>query len=276
MRITALAVPPDFERSRAVFVAWSEPSPGGGEMLNITRYRELAGTLGEGATIVNGLPLPPNGTAPMAVDDAGFVYVALPVARASTDTPDIAALEGFILRFDFDGGVPPTNPSTSPVWAHGYSRPAALVWEGAARVLWLAGTDPRWPSPVSWLAVDAGDGVEWPRRPLQVAVPSSASPSTGALPLLTVTTDSDPARTKRLWLVQGADDFRWTALGQGQDSLRLDPLSIEGLGPVAGLADGPDDSLTVIRETDAGQAASEIWLLTPVAPGLSGIRNPAR
>ena len=76
-RITGLAIPPDYARSRAVFVAWSESLPDGSERLNVTRYRELLGTLAEGAAILTGLPIPPEGSAPIAIDDRGRLYVAL-------------------------------------------------------------------------------------------------------------------------------------------------------------------------------------------------------
>jgi hypothetical protein len=83
-RVTGIAVPPDFGQTRTVFIAWTQPSRSGGETLNITRYRELLGTLGEGATIVTGLPVSSGLAAPIAIDDQGLIYVALPIREGPT------------------------------------------------------------------------------------------------------------------------------------------------------------------------------------------------
>src|SRR4030095_6547475 len=54
-QLTGLAIDTQFEKSQSVFIAWTELVRGV-PVLNITRYRELRNVLGEGATIVTGLP----------------------------------------------------------------------------------------------------------------------------------------------------------------------------------------------------------------------------
>jgi len=257
-RITALAVPPDFERSRAVFVAWSERSRSGGETLSVTRYREVAGIFGEGATIVTGLPLPPGGAAPIAIDDRGLVYLALPAMKVPDDTPDVAALSHMILRFGSDGSVPATNPQASPVIAHGYANPSSLVWDADARRLWLSGTDPRW-GVVSRLDVEKDDRVDWPWLPSPVVTASQASPEVRAL-ALTAPSGSDQSR--HVWLLQDGQGPQRAALVPDRGPLRFSVAQMEALGQVVGVAAGMRGSLLVVSQSETG-GVSDLWRLIP-------------
>lgn len=118
------AVPaPDFATNRLVYLSLAERLPDGRREMRIARYREVGDTLGEAATLVAGLPLPPDGALPFTVDADGRLYVAV---------------RSKILRFDRDGGVPRDNPNASPEFAHGYERPSALAWSVAGQELWLA------------------------------------------------------------------------------------------------------------------------------------------
>jgi len=256
-RITALAVSPDYTRSRAVFVAWSEPSRDGGETLNVTRYREVAGIFGEGATIVTGLPLPLGGAAPIAIDDRGLVYVALPAMRGPDDKPDVAALSQMILRFDSDGSVPATNPQASPVIAYGYASPSSIVWDAVARRLWLSGTDPRW-GPVSTLEIEGYDRADWPWLPSPAVPASQASSAVSAL-ALTAASSSD--RSRHVWLLQEAGDPQRAAVDPNHGLLRFNPVEVEMLGQVRGVAAGTRGSLLVVSQSGAG--GSELWRLIP-------------
>lgn len=131
-KIVGLAVEPDFESSRAIFVAWTSASRNGVD-LNITRYRELHNTLAEGAVIASGLPFADERRAPLVVDGDGLLYVALPsTARAPSA----------ILRLTRDGFVPPSNPALSPAIGDGFARPADLAIDVATGRMWISGADP--------------------------------------------------------------------------------------------------------------------------------------
>ena len=56
-----LVLDPAFTDTRFVYVGVVEASPDGSRELDIVRYREVANTLGQGAVIVAGLPLPVTG-----------------------------------------------------------------------------------------------------------------------------------------------------------------------------------------------------------------------
>src|SRR5262245_63378005 len=109
--------------------------------MGITRYREVAGTLGESATIVSGLSFREDAIAPMAVDREGYLYVALPAPAdtAGLNSDAIAEQTGRVLRFTRDGLVPPTNRGASPVIAEGYATPRGLAVDAQQGRLWLAG-----------------------------------------------------------------------------------------------------------------------------------------
>jgi hypothetical protein len=256
-RITGLAISRDFDLSRLLFVAWTEPSLAGGETLNITRYRELGGTLGEAATIVTGLPLTPGRAAPIALDDQGLIYVALPEASATAGAAGTTAWNNSILRFDADGRVPSANPTSSPVIAHGYAHPTSLVWQSAGGELWLSGSDPRWPSPLSTLRIDF-DHPEWPWVPSPVDVNRAGLAETP--PLLAAPAGSSPADLQQIWLLQGDGVARRATRTPGHGAVRFEAARLDRLGPVVALSKGLGRDLLLAAKSSE---TSEIWRLTP-------------
>jgi hypothetical protein len=261
-RIAGLAIPPDFERSHLVFVAWSEPSDNGSEVLHISRYRELQGVLGEGAVIVTGLPLAPGERAALAIDRDAFVYVALPASGGPTGG---AASNGAILRFNPDGTVPDVNPYQSPIIAHGYDHPASLVWDDGTRSLWLSGSDSRWSSPVSTLQIEPDARRQWPWLPAQAESLASQSPAHG-FPLLAVTTGSDQGRSRYLWLAEGSESLARAALAAGRRSPgRAAAIAFDQLGGVVAITDDRADQLIVVtrRPLSSGIDTWGIWRLSP-------------
>ena len=100
-RLLSIAIDGSSSDRASVFVAWSEVTADGRTRLNVTRYREVAGTLGEGAAIITGLHFAQGASAPIAVDGRGLLYVAVP-APATDD-------HGMVLRFTRDGFVPEIN-----------------------------------------------------------------------------------------------------------------------------------------------------------------------
>jgi hypothetical protein len=135
-QIVGLAADSSFEQTRAFFVAWTEESRRGGSVLNITRYREINHSLGEGARIVTGLPIPADAPAPLAVGRDGLLYVAIPGDPNARHGPG-SALSGSLFRFDRDGLTPATNPRPQPLIASGFTHPSTLMFDLESRRLWL-------------------------------------------------------------------------------------------------------------------------------------------
>ena len=251
-RIVDIAVPPDFEQTRTVYVALSEPSRNGGEALRITRYRELAGALGEGATVVAGLPLPAGAFAPLAIDEGGLIYVALPAAASNGD-PTVAGLSHFVLRFNPDGTLPSENPGPSPVIAQGYGRPSAIAWNRGSKELWLSGVDDRSLPAVSTLRIE--DASVWPVIP----VPATGDPR--ELSTVSSLALTHHERSGQLWLV--TDGVLRRAMLAVQPPLRLDAIVLPGMEVIGRISASADGSLVVATVPGPGRP-SEVWRLNPV------------
>jgi hypothetical protein len=170
LRVTDVLVDPSFARNRFVFVGIVGPRKDGSNELRIVRYRELNNQLGEAAIVIPGLPLGQSNRAPVAVDDAGHLFVALPGSGDSA----IDRRAGVVLRFKTDGTVPQANRNGSPIVAYGFASPVALAWDATTQRLWLSGTDPQMRSPIANLSMRESDR-EWPLvpRPAEVSRPAS-------------------------------------------------------------------------------------------------------
>jgi hypothetical protein len=256
--VASLALPPDFEQSHAVFVGWTEDRPGPSEILSVTRYREVRGILGEGATIVTGLPVPDGGIPLVAIDDQGLVYVALPAATSSIATADAATPRGSILRFDADGRVPAANPRTTPVVAQGYSTPSSLVFDGAGRQLWLAGSDPALASPVSQLPTDFERANEWPRRPMQIPTKDAQLSTPPGLAVLTT------GAARHAWWIRRDGGAERGSISSSAGAPFADRRGLGGISHIVAIAPGPSqDVILVTRAGGPSDPISTMWRLVP-------------
>ena len=125
-RISALALDPRFAATHRVLVGETRTTERG-RLLDVVRYREVNGLLGEPAVVVVGLRLEGSGDVHLAMDEQGDIFVALP-----GPTPAVA---GSLLRFGIDGSVPRDNPSSSPAVGAGPAAPKALAAVGVG-MLW--------------------------------------------------------------------------------------------------------------------------------------------
>jgi hypothetical protein len=189
-QLTGLAIDTQFEKSRSVFVAWTDLARGV-PVVNITRYREVGNTLGEGATIVTGVPVTSSSPTPLAVDADGLVYVAVPADRRASE-PRFAGGAGTVMRFDRDGRVPSSNQSASPIVTAGYATPLALAIDRSTRTVWLTGRDDRESGEVAVFNIPALSRGTWPRQPVEqpligstqvesIAIDETLSARTGAV-----------------------------------------------------------------------------------------------
>jgi hypothetical protein len=164
-RIVGLAVDPNFERTRLVFVAWTEAERDGRFSLTITRYREGNNVLGEGARLVSGLAIPDGAIVPLAVDNGGLLYVALPASSTAAQGQIEPPFGGAILRFDLDGLTPRGNPRLSPVIASGYWQPTTLAVDGTNQRVWLGGRSATGAWSLASFSTTRLDAERWPVQP---------------------------------------------------------------------------------------------------------------
>lgn len=125
-RISAVALDPRFAATHRVLVGETRTTERG-RLLDVLRYREVNGILGEPAVVVVGLRLEGSGDVHLAMDEQGDIFVASPGPAP--------AVAGSLLRFGIDGSVPRDNPSSSPMVGAGPAIPKALAAVGAG-VLW--------------------------------------------------------------------------------------------------------------------------------------------
>jgi glucose/arabinose dehydrogenase len=131
----SVAVAPDFEQSRHVFVAYAVRSGDGPRPGRIVRFRDVGGTLGEPAVVVDDLPR--TGRAPLVrFGPDGAMYVATDVVEAR-DAEDLGALAGKVLRFTVSGATPRDNPfGASPVFVAGLRGRHDFDWARSSGELW--------------------------------------------------------------------------------------------------------------------------------------------
>jgi hypothetical protein len=158
-RIVGLAADSQFARTHSLFMAWTEEASSEDAHVNVTRYREANNTLGEGAQIVTRLASRSGAMVPLAVDDAGLLYMALPGVNQG------APFGGAVLRVDRDGLTPSANPRLLPVVSAGFAEPTALGLDVASRRIWLGGTSAGRPV-IANVAIPSADTEPWPLQPV--------------------------------------------------------------------------------------------------------------
>jgi hypothetical protein len=250
-RLVSLVTAQDFNQTHFVYVGWSELASGGQEVFRITRYREVQGILGEGATIVANLPIPAQAHVPIGVDDHGLVYVALP---AALNNPDVS---GSVLRFDPSGVVPSTNPLSSPVVASGYASPSGLAWDTNNRQMWLAGSDAGIAGPVVTLPISANGQVGHLTVPMLGL--SDSNDASSSLPAISISASGQ--RDPRFWLVQQPGSVYRGILHAGGSTFIRMPM--DALGVARTVSESLTGRILVVTgQTDTPNGTS-IWQLVP-------------
>jgi len=138
----SLAVAPDFESTRHVFVSYVALDAGGARAGRVVRLREAGGTLGDPAVILDSLPA--GARAPRIRFSAdGALYVGT-TAVDTRDADDLGSYAGKILRFTAAGGTLSDNPTrSSPVFSSGHRGRLDFDWEPASQGLWSVEAGPR-------------------------------------------------------------------------------------------------------------------------------------
>ena len=179
-----LVVDPAFHETRAVYLSELERGANGQVELTVARYREIQGRLGQRAPIVSGVLVPEGRTAPLAVDNAGNLYVAIPSSSGVGVRHDLYA--GTILRFRADGNVPPDAPAASPVFAAGIADPRALLLDLPSGNVWVAGFNGTNAASVAFVEAGPAAAAPWPRplRAVTTASPQAPRGDGGSPPLI--------------------------------------------------------------------------------------------
>lgn len=240
--LESIARDADFDTSRHIY-AGVATTHHEGRRLSIVRFREVAGTIGEAATIVPDILIPPIGDATVSVGLDHHLYVALPDVDMTDDDGS-----GAVLRFDLSGAAKGLNIA-SPLVSRSNPRPTRLAWNGGQ--LWLAGLPGSHPA---LARIDTGSdslphllrpAVVDARLPIETAMgvrdlaslPASADEHTSSLLLLL----ENPRRIVRL-IVEGSAQSA-ADLHVGEIVPEAVTASRTGDLYVAGVPDGSDTSV---------------------------------
>lgn len=136
----AIAIDPEFERTRFVYLVYTSVSRFGEPIFRLARFREVNDTLAERAVLLDGVRASDtNAAASLRFGPDGKLYVAFDSAGQPDSVGDAASYNGKILRLNADGTTPADQPAHSPVYAYGFAVPVGLDWQRATNALWFAG-----------------------------------------------------------------------------------------------------------------------------------------
>ncbi len=213
-RLEQVVVDPEFARTGFVFVSESVQRRDGTLELSIVRLRFLAGSLGEAAAIVTGIPMSSKNRAPFAVPAGGVLYVAVP-ATGGEPSPDSER----VLAFTLDGRALREPRSGGLVTGEGLPDPVSMWLADDTGLLWLAGRD-RQGQPVTGV-VDLTGGARSDTR-----IDGNPAASAGPLGVIAI-----PDRTV-FATTPGPNGAVFAAVGSGLGAAATDRMEIVKLQPL--------------------------------------------
>ena len=249
-----LALDPAFSDNGFVYLLQAGGQPGDGPASRLVRYREIGSTLAQATVLLDDLRVaasPTGGRLRFGPD--GLLYAAMPGSGDADEAQDLASYAGKVLRVRPDGGVPGTNPLSSPVYSLGHLGPGGFDWHPVTGTLWAIESGRAGSDEVN--RIEAGADYGWPAAYGMHPPVLSLSPSIAPL---------------------GASFYSGTALagfrndlfvaaldGGGLLRIRFDPSSpnriiaterlLDGLfGRLSDVATGPDGGLYVTTNNRNG------------------------
>jgi glucose/arabinose dehydrogenase len=138
--LLALAVDPQFERTRFVFALYTAPSRSGEPMFTLARFRESSNTLGDRIVLLDGVRASsPSPAAALRFGADGKLYAAFDDGGDPRRSGDRGSLNGKVARLNPDGTTPDDQASSTPVYSEGYRSPGGFDWDppSASGTLWV-------------------------------------------------------------------------------------------------------------------------------------------
>ena len=184
-QLLALALDPQFERTRFVFAIYAAPSRSGASTFCLTRFREASDTLADRVVLLDGIRASPEPTASLRFGADSKLYAALDAGGDVQGSGDRASPNGKILRLNADGTTPADQAGSTPIYSDGSRSPAGFDWdprgEGSS-TLWLADRDAAGSSRLRAVGPDPGVRAGEQRGIVRAtyALPASTTPSSVA------------------------------------------------------------------------------------------------
>jgi glucose/arabinose dehydrogenase len=264
--LLGLAVHPDFENNRLVYLYYTHAS-GQGLANKVVAYTWEDNALSGARTIIEDIPGAQihNGGRVRFGPDA-MLYVTTGDAGTPEAAQDRSSLAGKILRLHDDGSIPADNPfAGSPVYSSGHRNPQGLAWDRDGN-LWATEHGPRGHDEIN--RIEPGKNYGWPAIQGDERAPGMESP------LLHSGSDT--------WAPSGADilgDSMYIAGLRGRALYRfnldaenpvLTARLVGSFGRLRTVVAGPDGLLYILTSNRDGRTVptGEDDLLLVVDPGL--------
>jgi glucose/arabinose dehydrogenase len=183
-QLLALALDPQFDRTRFVFSIYTAASRSGDLVYTLARFREAGGTLGDRIVLLDSIPATSPPSASLRFGPDAKLYAAIDETVDARRRGDAASMQGKILRLNPDGTTPDDQAGATPLYADGYGgAPGGFDWDLRSLVLWVAGRDADGSSRLRTLALDSGVPVGMKRGVVRraFALPAQTKPSSVAV-----------------------------------------------------------------------------------------------
>ena len=129
--VLALALDPEFGKTGYLFAA--DTAAG---RFRLVRYRTVGDTLGERATLLDGIEAAATPSATLRFGPDHKLYLGLDDAGDPSRPGDLGSFNGKVLRLNADGTTPPDQAGGTPVYALNVNQPRGMDWDGTT--LWIA------------------------------------------------------------------------------------------------------------------------------------------
>ncbi len=135
--LLGLALDPDFDTSRMVYIYYTYMNSTGEILNRISRLTENNRQLGDETVLLDGIrgaSIHDGGRLNIGHD--GKLYATTGDAGNSQLSQDLSSLNGKILRLNLDGTIPVDNPNpTSPIYSYGHRNPQGLTWDTSGHLV---------------------------------------------------------------------------------------------------------------------------------------------
>jgi hypothetical protein len=244
--IAAVAIDPEFVSNRFVYLATVAPAAEGRSAVSIVRMRELAGSLGEAATIAADLPAA-QGRPAMSIGPDRRIYLALPSAGGQRSRG--GPYDGLVLRLTRDGSAAGYEPVRSPVLAAGSDRPSSFAWLDAGHLVLASSGVPQGASAgLVALSVDGG----WPARMTALSVSASNRLAFGVQEIAAVPAAPNGSLESKLFLL-GLDPaalyLAQVTTGPRIEIRSVNTIPLDAWTPLALAVDAGGDAIVAARKT---------------------------
>ncbi|MFY9549945.1 MAG: PQQ-dependent sugar dehydrogenase [Thermoanaerobaculia bacterium] len=128
--LMGMAIAPDYDRTRFVYLAYAYDAPGG-PRVRVARFRDTGRSLADRTVIIEGIPAARyHAGCRIRFGPDGRLYVTTGDATRREIAQDLKSLGGKTLRLNPDGTIPSDNPFPgSPVFSYGHRNAQGIDWE---------------------------------------------------------------------------------------------------------------------------------------------------